>query len=163
MHSLALQSRPGRDARHARGVNSARVLRAARRTRRLSQRELAAIAGLPSSTLARIEAGRTEPRVSTLARALESLGYELVVCDHWGRLLTVDEERERLVDRAGRHFPAHLQSGKTPGPVEGGWWGWYRIAWWPREAPEYTYWRRRRLPQLGDGGGWQQEVWDDAT
>jgi transcriptional regulator with XRE-family HTH domain len=143
------------------------MIRAVRRTRRLSQRELAAIAGIPASTLGRIEAGRTDPRVATLVRLVRAAGYELVVCDQQNRLLAVDEEHERLVDRAGRQFPAHLTSLKTPHPFDGEWWGWGRIAWWPGQpkVPEYIYRRRRELLQLPRTGPRDNRlrVWDDAT
>jgi transcriptional regulator with XRE-family HTH domain len=146
-------------------MDAGRMMRAARRSRRLSQRELADLAGLPSSTVARIEASSTEPKVATFAQLMSSVGYELVLADRWCRLLTVDDDRDRLIDRAARRFPAHLSSGRTPHIADLGrtWWGWHHIAWWPTDkvVPGHTYWRRYEPPQIGEG--WAQEVWDDAT
>lgn len=58
-------------------MDSARVLREARRRAGLSQRALAGKAGVPQSAIARIEAGRIVPRVDTLDRLLESCGEGL--------------------------------------------------------------------------------------
>ena len=54
-----------------------RMLRAARQRASLTQRELAATAGIPQETIARIERGRVDPRVGTLDRLLEGCGYGL--------------------------------------------------------------------------------------
>jgi transcriptional regulator with XRE-family HTH domain len=145
------------------------LLRAARRSRRVSQRELADLAGVPSSTVSRIEAGTTVPRVDTMAALAEALGFELVICDLSGRVLTADPKRDALVDRAGRRFPAHLHMGPTPGYIEGGWWGWHHIAFWPSQdrVPENTYWRRRKLPEFNGHDRFDTQecgrMWDDAT
>lgn len=53
------------------------ALRHARRRAGLTQRELAAITGVAQSTIARIEAGTIDPRVSTLDNLLRSCGEEL--------------------------------------------------------------------------------------
>ena len=45
----------------------------------LSQRELAALCGLPHSSVARIESGRTTPNLSTLLTIYKTLGLTLVV------------------------------------------------------------------------------------
>jgi len=52
-------------------------LRAARRRAGLSQRQLAERAGVPQSTIGRIEAGLTDPRVSTLQALLRACGDDL--------------------------------------------------------------------------------------
>ena len=44
----------------------------------LSQRELAAKCGIPQSSLARIESGRTTPKLNTLIRIFSELGLKLV-------------------------------------------------------------------------------------
>ncbi len=54
-----------------------RMLRTARQRASLTQRELAATAGIPQETIARIERGRVDPRVGTLDRLLEGCGYGL--------------------------------------------------------------------------------------
>ena len=62
---------------------AARMLRHARRSAGLTQRALAAKAGIPQETIARIERGRADPRISTLDRLLEGCGYGL---EHLPRL-----------------------------------------------------------------------------
>ena len=56
-----------------------RMLRYARSRARLTQRALAAKTGIPQETIARIERGRTDPRLKTLDRLLEGCGYGLEV------------------------------------------------------------------------------------
>jgi transcriptional regulator with XRE-family HTH domain len=130
-------------------MNWARLLRAARRASAVSQRELADLAGVPRSTVDRIESGRVKPRTDTALRLLDALGFHLVVADASGRVLELDDDHDRLRDAAGRRFPAHLYWQKTPSWSDyggNGWWGWWRIA-WPfgvgAVPPEYTYWRRQ--------------------
>lgn len=54
-------------------------MRFARRSAGLTQRRLALEAGLPQSTVARIEAGHLQPRWETMARLLEAAGQSLEV------------------------------------------------------------------------------------
>ena len=56
---------------------SGRMVREARRRAGLTQRQLAAKAGIPQETIARVERGRVDPRVTTLDRLLEGCGYGL--------------------------------------------------------------------------------------
>ena len=56
-----------------------RYLRAARIEADLSQRALAVAAGLPRSTVGRIERGRVSPRVDTFMRLLEAAGVDAAV------------------------------------------------------------------------------------
>ena|SRR2546425_3843302 len=58
-------------------MNGARVLRWARRRAGLTQRQLADKAGVPHSTVGRIEAGLTDPRLSTITRLLRACGIVL--------------------------------------------------------------------------------------
>jgi len=60
-------------------MNAARVLREARARAGLSQRELSAKAKVPQAAIARIERGRTIPRVDTLDKLLEACGEGLYV------------------------------------------------------------------------------------
>jgi predicted transcriptional regulator len=60
-----------------------RMLRHARGRAGLTQRQLAAKVGIPQETIARIEAGRVDPRVTTLDRLLEGCGFGL---EHLPRL-----------------------------------------------------------------------------
>lgn len=128
--------------------------------RGISQRELAEIAGVPRSTVHRIEAGTSDPRLSTLDALLDSIGIELAA-HIGGKIVAVDAERDQLVDVTGRHFPAHWQVR----PVEwiDDWWGWWRKN--PRVGsypPSHTYWRRwgRQGVPGAAGLAW---LWDDAT
>ena len=152
-------------------MDAARCVRAVRCAKVLSQRELAARAGLPTSTVSRIEAGTADPKLSTFARLLDSVGFRAQIVDARGRLLVVKDDYEGLMDRSGRNFPAHLECGETPDYWDFSgrrWWGWHNIA-WPGQidrVPPYTYWRRRELfyrtgrdQDLYDWG----RVWDDAT
>ena len=45
----------------------------------LSQRDLAALCGIPHSSVARIESGQTTPNLSTLIKILNQLGLALIV------------------------------------------------------------------------------------
>ena len=53
------------------------MVNGARRSAGLSQRELAARAGVPQPTIARIERGQQVPRTDTLDRLLRACGWEL--------------------------------------------------------------------------------------
>lgn len=53
------------------------MLRMARRHAELTQRALAESAGVPQSTVARIEHGQVDPRVGTLETLLRACGFEL--------------------------------------------------------------------------------------
>ena len=58
-------------------MNVGRTLRHARRRARLTQRQLAEKTGVPQSTVGRIEAGTTMPRVDTFERLLEACGMDI--------------------------------------------------------------------------------------
>jgi transcriptional regulator with XRE-family HTH domain len=58
-------------------MDAARVLRQARRRAGLTQRELAAQAGVAQSVVGRIESGAVIPRVDTLDRLLAAAGQGL--------------------------------------------------------------------------------------
>jgi transcriptional regulator with XRE-family HTH domain len=58
-------------------MNVGRTLRHARRRARLTQRELATRAGVPQSTVARIERGVHMPRVDTFEHLLEACGMDI--------------------------------------------------------------------------------------
>ena len=60
-------------------MNSARLVRYARQRAGYTQRELARAAGVPQSTVARIENGRLAPRVDTLDRILRATGQTLTL------------------------------------------------------------------------------------
>jgi transcriptional regulator with XRE-family HTH domain len=125
-------------------VNTGHLLRAVRARRIISQRELAALAGVQRSTVSRIESGQTRnPTLALMDHLVRSAGFALVVVDQFGRLLALDEERSRLRDRGDRLYPAHfsLFQVKWAGPP---WWGWSRIAWLENEpaVPKWSFYRR---------------------
>lgn len=133
------------------------TLRAARRTRRVSQRELAQHAGVPRQTLERIEAGHTDPRLGTLEKLLAPIGFQLTVCNTHGRVLKIDAEREQLVDWSGRHFPPHWEVSPAGEYPSGSWWGWARRSPNVRTRnPTHTYWHP--YPSTGF-----EHPWEDAT
>ncbi len=58
-------------------MNAARLVKHARRKAGLSQRGLAEVAGVPQSTVARIELKQLAPRTDTLDRLLRAAGHTL--------------------------------------------------------------------------------------
>jgi transcriptional regulator with XRE-family HTH domain len=78
-------------------VNDAQMLlRRARRRAGLSQRSLAERAGVPQSTVGRIESGVIHPRTDTLARLLRASGHELELGPRLGAGVERGQIRERL-------------------------------------------------------------------
>jgi hypothetical protein len=82
----------------------AELLRRARRKRGLSQRGLAVAAGVSPTVVARIESGKTQPTLTTLAKLLAGAGFapsvELVSTARPSTLLTAHrEELARLTER----------------------------------------------------------------
>lgn len=61
-----------------------RMLREARARARLTQRRLAEKSGIPQETIARIERGRSDPRVNTLDRLLAACEFGLEVMPRLG-------------------------------------------------------------------------------
>jgi predicted transcriptional regulator len=72
------------------------MVRAARRRRGLSQRALAAAAGVPQSTVARIESATLDPRVTTLERILRAADHGLTAGPRLGVGVDRSQIRERL-------------------------------------------------------------------
>jgi len=77
-------------------MRTANLLRSARRRAGLSQRQLAAAAGVPQATVGRIEAALVEPRADTLTRLLRAAGEELSVEPRLGEGVDRSLIRERL-------------------------------------------------------------------
>ena len=71
------------------------ILRHARRRARMTQRQLAAAAGTPQSTVGRIETGRLNPTVESLRRLLAATGHDLELVPTAG----ADEDRSLIRDR----------------------------------------------------------------
>jgi transcriptional regulator with XRE-family HTH domain len=135
-------------------------IRAVRRWRGMSTRELAEFTGVPKTTINRIESGQTVPRLDTFLNLLRATGHELAVLNECGWPLVLDLEHDRLRDRRKRRFPAHLPWLKTPEITSihyRDWWGWDRIAFGVlgEYVPEYNFWRRPRTGPC--------EPWEDAT
>lgn len=96
-------------------MNTGPMLKAARRRAGMTQRELAAAAGVPQATVGRIEAGTVSPRADTLFRLLHATGHELFVDRRLGegidrslirdRLRLTPEERIRLAVEEARAMP----------------------------------------------------------
>ena len=72
------------------------ILRQARRRADLTQRDLAERAGLPQSTIGRIEAGSIDPRASTLRRLLRACGSDLETAPRLGEGIDRSQIRGRL-------------------------------------------------------------------
>jgi transcriptional regulator with XRE-family HTH domain len=79
-------------------MNEAQVLlKRARRRAGLTQRSLAERAGMPQSTVGRIESGALHPRTDTLMRLLHASGHELELGPRLGEGVDRGQIRERLV------------------------------------------------------------------
>jgi glycine hydroxymethyltransferase len=142
------------------------LVRQARRSADLSQRELARRAGVPQSTVGRIESGEARcPRWITMVGLMHAAGCRLtLVTGHevagTGRL------GER--DRGGRRYPAHLDV--RPVTTFGTWWGDWQLlstlaekAWYlsPRQRPAHTFdlarWRRDERRRGGYAPGMTEQ------
>jgi transcriptional regulator with XRE-family HTH domain len=122
------------------------MLRTARRRSDFSQRQLAAAAGVAASSLARIESDASaDPRVSMVKRLFEPLSLRLAGLDvDTGRELVIPTS-ERWRDRAGRHYPPHLEPIPCVGRDDDFWWGWLQYSTWCEPpAPPYTYFVDRK-------------------
>ena len=77
-------------------MNAGYILRNARRRAHLSQRRLATLSSIAQPTIARIETGREDPRLSTLVRLLAVCGDELRTVAKRGRGIDRTMIRELL-------------------------------------------------------------------
>jgi transcriptional regulator with XRE-family HTH domain len=73
-----------------------RMVREARRRANLTQRQLSAKASIPQETIARIERGRVDPRVTTLDRLLAACGFGLESMPRLGIGIDRTQIHERL-------------------------------------------------------------------
>jgi transcriptional regulator with XRE-family HTH domain len=116
-----------------------RYLRAARHRADLSQRELADKAGVPQSTVARVERLPGKATVSSVSILLAATGLRLAVLDEHGTELNPEDEDDAdRRDRGYRRYPAHLDLR----PGDDHWWGYG----WPMfdgKEPQYTFDRDR--------------------
>ena len=74
----------------------AELLRSARLEAGLTQVQLAARLGTTQSAIARWESGQVSPRVSTLQRVLDGLGYELELSTRRSDDADLEQIRQRL-------------------------------------------------------------------
>jgi transcriptional regulator with XRE-family HTH domain len=122
------------------------LVRRVRRTADMSQRELAAAAGVSASMIGQLEIGGRAPSLPALQRILAVAGYGLVVVDAEGRLVPPLLVWPEVADLAGRRFPAHLDT--IVDPVYGEWWAdVYGLTAPPetfRRSRVYRDWQRRR-------------------
>jgi ppGpp synthetase/RelA/SpoT-type nucleotidyltranferase/DNA-binding XRE family transcriptional regulator len=130
------------------------ALRHVRRARRLSQRELAQLAGVPQSRIARLEADQLGGSLDSVVSLYRLLGFTVGLhhlfpcpdpaepgpwasaCAHWD-----DDGSVAFVDRAGRAFPAHAEPrvGQVPD-----WWG--ARHGWGVACEQARWWTRVRTP-----------------
>ncbi|MDG4807424.1 GNAT family N-acetyltransferase [Micromonospora sp. WMMD1120] len=133
------------------------ILRGLRRCADLSQRELAELAGVPKSTVARIEGGHgAGPAFQTVERLVRAAGGELTLTlpgacppglaggSPLRRNDRAGEPSDELRDEAGRRYPAHLdvRQVRTLKDWPGAWWMHsYTLPQrlWPVRVPELTY------------------------
>ena len=111
---------------------------ALRRRADLSQRELAVLAGVPATTVARLESGSTtDPHLSTMAKLAAAAGQRLVIANNDDELLPPEPElRGRCRDLRNRRLPAHLDV--APAVDD-------RLRpWWLPKRGDHTFIRNRR-------------------
>lgn len=79
-HVKAIDSESEKDLEEAENISAivSEVIKK-RNSLGISQRELAAICGIPQSSVARIESLKTTPRLDTLLRMMQPLGLKLKV------------------------------------------------------------------------------------
>jgi transcriptional regulator with XRE-family HTH domain len=113
------------------------LLRRARRLADLSQHQLATRAGVPQSTVARVESGKLAPSLRMFQRLLAAAGLSLVVVDADGRVIQPMRESDDVRNGGDRRYPSHLDT--ILDPRSGEWWGdAYGLA-----RPPETFWRNR--------------------
>lgn len=150
----------------------AALVRRIRRTADLSQRDLARALGVAASTVARAESGARDLPATVLARAAELAGLRLALLDAAGAEVP-GMDAGAVTDRAGRHFPAHLD---TRHGDQDWWHGSERYS---RDRPWYTFDRDRHArdrlrggrgapadhqsPQPGDGPEVRARAREDAA
>ena len=112
------------------------ALRRIRRRADLSQRELAAAAGISPSAIGQAESGRRELSVGVVSGLASLAGLRLGLLDHRGQEVA-PMSQDAVRDGANRRFPAHLDTRYSD---EGWWHGPHR---YDREQPWYTFDRDR--------------------
>jgi predicted transcriptional regulator len=100
-------------------MRPANILRIARKKAGLSQRELAARAGVPQSTIARIETGEIDPRNSTLDRVLSECGYSLELEQRLGIGIDRTQIHNLLAVRPRERVEQMAQAARAVVPLRG--------------------------------------------
>ena len=109
------------------------LVRWARRRADLSQRQLAAAAGVSRSVVARLEGGGS-PRWAHVLAVLAACGVHVSLVDDVGEEVRVEPaDVHRGRDAAGRRYPAHLDP-RAIGPF-GDWYGDWRYQCWAQPPP----------------------------
>ncbi len=137
------------------------LFRTLRRFAGLSQRELAAAAGVPATTVGRIEAGRVhDPRLRTVERLVLAAGWRLAAVSDAGRLLDLDRDRGWR-DRGQRRYPAHLYVRRVRNRYD--WWAGPRLASYcfPPPHPDFTF--RLRDTEWEEWINWLADARADAA
>ena len=101
-------------------MDAARTVRYARRRAGLTQRALAAKAGVPQPAIARIERGAVMPRLDSVMQLLRAAGFTLEVAPAIGEgvdrsliraaLERSPEERIRAATVGAQHLQAYLEA-----------------------------------------------------
>jgi transcriptional regulator with XRE-family HTH domain len=113
------------------------ALRRIRRIADLSQRELAAAAGLSPSTIGQVETGRRDLPVRLLVELAAVAGLAVALVDDDGTLVP-PMAGAAIRDMGNRRFPAHLDTRYS----DEGWW--HAPHRYDRDQPWYTFDRDRR-------------------
>jgi transcriptional regulator with XRE-family HTH domain len=136
-NSDALEAKQPRVGRYP----AAGLVRRARRIRDMSQRQMATMAGVHSSTVGKVEAGTMTPSLGLMQRLLGAAGLFLIVVDCNGRVILPMRETD-VRDGADRRYPSHLDTILDPEPGE--WWGdQYGLA-----RPPETFHRNRKYRDM---------------
>ena len=129
---------------------------ALRRRADLSQRELAALAGVPASTVARLESGATtDPRLSTMAKLAAAAGHRLVIADDDDELLHARARATRPLSRPSRPAPASAPRCRARG-------GGLVAAMVAAEARRVTLHPQPAPSRRGESGAcetWSSDIW----
>jgi predicted transcriptional regulator len=99
--------------------NEGALLAAARRRAGFSQRGLAAAAGVPQSTVGRIEAGLIDPRASTIRTLLRMCGDDLEALPRLGIGIDRSQIRERLALSARERLDQLADAWAAVGSIRG--------------------------------------------
>ncbi|MET7966620.1 helix-turn-helix transcriptional regulator [Micromonospora sp. NPDC005305] len=92
------------------------IVRAVRRRADVSQRELARVARVHSTTIGRIEAGTLTPSIAMLRRIIGVAGFRLAVVDEFGRVLSPMRDRDDLRRRSQWEVRVAKYRGMPPPP-----------------------------------------------